>query len=267
MQIQRLFVRPDAIDTTRGEVTVAGDQANQLLKVNRLRAGDLVHILNGKGLLHECAMENIDTRKKTCLLKILVTKDVSYFEPAVEVTFALALIKPTRFEWALEKLAEIGARRVVPVQTERTVVRVAEPEGQTTGGGATKLARWNTIMREASEQCERAVIPDVVAPQKLPEFLESFSNAGKGKLIICTERSDAIELSDLLTVNATISGEASLVVLIGPEGGFSESELALASKHQAQAVSLGRRILRAETAAVYASSIIMSHLDKQRSPA
>jgi 16S rRNA (uracil1498-N3)-methyltransferase len=105
------------------------------------------------------------------------------------------------------------------------------------------------------------MIPDVVRPQPLAALLEDAKNAGD-VAILCAERSGAQPLSALLASGSLTEGTPSLVVLIGPEGGFSENEFMIAGKLGVIQVSLGKRILRSETAAVYASALLISHFDR-----
>jgi len=150
--------------------------------------------------------------------------------------------------------------KIVPIDTERSLVKLTA-EGATKDGESSKLVRWRAIVREAAEQCERAMIPDVVCPVRLLDYLEQSCKSGFTTLI-CAERKGAQTLSNLLASETLKKPAPSLVVLIGPEGGFAENEFRKAEELDVVPVSLGKRILRSETAAVYAASLLMGHLDR-----
>jgi 16S rRNA (uracil1498-N3)-methyltransferase len=186
---------------------------------------------------------------------------------------ALPLLKSGRFEWAIEKLTEIGVAKIVPIMTARSVVRYEAGQPEEFSG---KLKRWQAIAREAAEQCERGLIPDMVRPVALDKFLTERKSV-KEELIIGAERSGARGLAELLASGeirhffrqaspddspAANHDAASLVVLVGPEGGLTRGEFELAFATGAKPVTLGKRILRTETAALYAASLLIGHLDK-----
>jgi 16S rRNA (uracil1498-N3)-methyltransferase len=155
----------------------------------------------------------------------------------------------------VEKLTELGATKIMALETERCVRAGAQATSDN------KLKRWHAIAKAAALQCERALIPDVVAAQSLPQLLEKMQ-AEDTRILICAERSQAQSLSTLLANDNSLPDSPSLVVLVGPEGGFTENEFKMVEQAGAQSVTLGKRILRSETAAVYAASLIVGCLDK-----
>lgn len=239
---------------------------NQVANVLRMRADDRLVVLDGAGRLYRCHIERIESKAVCCRVDI---REVATGDPSVEVTVALALLKGDRFEWCLQKLTELGVKTVVPLVTARTVVKV---DTSTTGdakGTNNKVARWQAIMREAAEQSERGMIPHIVAPRKVEDFISSCTGGGKPfTAFICAERLSTTPLRDILldqtrdpSVNsATTQNPVNLI--IGPEGGFTEDEIVLAEKRGIKPVSLGPRILRSETAAIFALAQVILLLEK-----
>lgn len=262
MQIPRFFLTQDSLDFNEGERVEIAEPAivNQVKNVLRLRAGKQIVLLNGRGLLYECTIESIEQRSIQCRVD---RRAPSLGDPPVKVTIGLALIKGERFEWALQKLAEVGVHSIVPLITERTVVKVDTTAGDAKGAN-TKMTRWQAIVKEAAEQSERGTIPHIVPPKKLDDFMRSAAAGGRSdSIFICAERVRTVSLKDIFRdhicgkENYLATKGDDITLLVGPEGGFSETEIALAEKLGAKPVSLGPRILRAETAAVYAVAQII----------
>ena len=154
----------------------------------------------------------------------------------------------------MEKLTELGVAEIVPIILERSVVSYDGEENLS----ATKFQRWHSIVREASEQSERALIPNVVSPEKFSAFVKRQELVAMTKFI-GAERAAAQPINDALS---STSGAKNICIAIGAEGGFTDEEFALSFTHGFAPISLGKRILRAETAAVYAASVLISRLDK-----
>jgi 16S rRNA (uracil1498-N3)-methyltransferase len=262
MPIARFFVEPLSIDEQRQTIALTGAaQIKQIRSVLRLREGDRLDLLDGQGKIYRCQLgpfadesgRRPNLAKLTCLIESI---EVARGEPSINLTVALPLLRHNRFEWALEKLTEIGATTIVPIVLERTVVQLGGAD-KTQAQLSNKMERWVAIAREAAEQCERALIPNVVSPQKFADFVKNFAGGAVAKFI-AAERTIAPPLVD---VSDNIS-DTSICIAIGAEGGFTDEEIALSFTHGFAAVSLGKRILRAETAALYAATILLSRLDR-----
>jgi 16S rRNA (uracil1498-N3)-methyltransferase len=244
------FVQGQAFDIT-GKVV-----ANQISNVLRLRAGDRLIVLNGSGRLYRCHIDRMDRRAITCTVDQV--EQAGGDAPAV-VTVALAVIKGDRFEWCLQKLTELGVSSVVPLITARTIVKLDTGTTGDAKGNPSKIARWQAILREAAEQCERATIPYLHAPKKLEDFISSCVGGGtSSEAFICAERLSTTPLKDIFLDHArdnlkrSATADKTINLIIGPEGGFTEEEIQYAEDQGVKPVSLGRRILRSETAAIYA---------------
>ena len=280
MQIPRLFVAPACINERAKSITLEDSQiTNRLLNVLRMRSGDLVDILDGTGQIFHSALTDACNRKR-CQLEI---KDVQTAdgESQIKLVVSLPLLKAGRFEWAIEKLTEIGAHEIVPLETSRSLSRLAQDDKTDAQTGrakreakgdakaqasmTAKLERWTAIARESAEQSERAMIPNMVRPHTMKDLLAKHKQAGS-EIIICAERKSAEPLSRLLTSKMVSPPQVPLVVLVGPEGGFTDEEFQLAEDAGAVRISLGKRVLRSETAAVYTAALLFKPFRQSMTP-
>ena len=235
----RLFV-PDDLNAGREVVPTAG-QAHYLARVMRLAAGDEVLLFNGRD--GEWRARLIELGKRDCRLRALAPVRPQNTGPDLDLI--VALIKRPRLETIVEKAAELGARRVRLAVTER-----ANP------GGA-NLARLNAIAVEAAEQTGRLDVPQILAPRKLAEVLAEWP--GDRRLMFCDEGGEAAPAL------AALAAAGAWSILIGPEGGFSPDERArIRALPAATPVSLGPRILRADTAAIAAMTLWQAALGDWR---
>lgn len=239
---RRFFVPPAAL---AGERVALADQglAHQLARVLRLGPGERVLLLDGLGLA--CEVELTAIGREEVAGRVL-RRARAGGEPPVELTVYLALMRPERFEWALQKCVELGARRVAPVQFARSL-----PADR---ADARKLERWRRIVREAAEQSCRGLLPAVAEPMA---FAAACDEAGSAELALILWEGEAPTLRDALRR----SPPASIAVIGGPEGGIAAEELTAARARGMMPVSLGPRVLRAETAPVAAAAAIMYELE------
>ena len=157
-------------------------------------------------------------------------------ELETQITCILSLIKNDPFEYCIQKLTELGVTRIVPYQAERSVIRIRDEK---------KMKRLRKIAQEAAEQSHRNIVPEICEPARLKDLKNYLSDQN----YLCYEAETKIEKID-------ISG--SVTFIIGPEGGFTEKEFEQIREMGYESVSLGKRILRAETAALYMTSVIVS---------
>ncbi len=224
----RLFV--DSPLAAGQEVTLPGDQLHYLRNVLRLRAGDALALFNGRDGEFSARIAVLERRRATVFLQERLRQQ----KEGADIWLCAALIRRSRFEWLAEKATELGVRRLIPLRTERSAGDRIRPD------------RLQAIMREAAEQCERLDVPEIGPVQDLPAMLASW-DAGRS-LHYCAERDQA--------AGSTFAPCGPAAILIGPEGGFSSGEDQLLRQQKfVNPVSLGRRILRAETAALAALSL------------
>jgi len=247
MSLHRFFVPCDVF--SGDEVRLEGDLAHRLSRVLRLEAGAAVVLLDGSGLEHETRLDAVGPRR---VAGTVVSRRPGRAEPRVRLVLYQSLVKGERFDWVLEKGTELGVAAFVPLLSRRNVVRAAP-------GRPGRSERWRRVVREAAEQCGRCVLPEILPAEGLKEAL---SEAADLRLLLW-EGEEALGLAAALR-RARPALEAverpAVAVLIGPEGGFAAEEVALAREAGAQVVSLGRRILRSETAGIVAAAAVLYEL-------
>jgi 16S rRNA (uracil1498-N3)-methyltransferase len=227
-------------------VTLPKAEAHYVTHVLRLRAGDEIQAFDGVGQVYRLRLTTVAAATVQGQLLERLTGG-SAGMPAL--VLGQALPKGTRMDLIVEKCSELGLSTLVPVYTERTVVReVAErlPE---------KLTRWQRVAAAAARQCGRQVLLEIHAPLLFADFCARYAPAPVK--LICWEAEARRSLRQALTA---CTGQRPLVVLIGPEGGLTPQEVALARTHGFVTVSLGPYVLRSETAAIAVTSIIRYHV-------
>ena len=227
--------------------------AHQLGRVLRLGPGDHVLFLDGQGAACDVTLTALGRDE---VRGQVTRRTVAPGEPPFTLTLYLPLIRPERFEWALQKSVELGVSHLVPLVCARARA--------TDHPDARRLERWQRIVREAAEQACRGLLPTVAAPTP---FAVACAQAATAELALFLWEGEAPSLRAISTahrgsspaseVPTTRARPATIAVLSGPEGGFSPTELALAHAQGLQPVSLGPRILRAETAPIAAAAFLM----------
>lgn len=231
----RFFVEPAALGGDSVEIHDR-DLARQLSSVLRLRPGAQITLLDGLGQRYTVELAEIG---KDVVRGSVVERGPAGGEPTTQLTIYASLIRAERFEWLLQKAVEIGVARIVPLVTARSL------PGDV---GASKRTRWERIIREASEQSLRGVLPEFAAPQTLEQACAAAGAHG----LLLWEGQGAAPLRQILQRRT----DGPMALLSGPEGGFTQQELEIAQRHSVQPVTLGPRILRAETAPLVAATAV-----------
>ena len=221
-------------------VTITGEPLRQIGYVLRLKPTDRVTVLDNSGREFEVEIERITKEQVTGKV---ISKKLGTGEPRVKITLYQALLKSDKFELVLQKGVELGITDFVPFISERCVSRKES---------AAKIERWQKIIREAAEQSERLVLP-VLHP--LISFAEACRTVKQPALLLWEEEK-SISLKQTLQ-NPPFKNAAELSLFIGPEGGFPAAEKELAQQNGIAVASLGKRILRAETAGLAAVSAVL----------
>lgn len=244
--MHRFFVSPT--DFAQQPVVLVGEQAHQVRRVLRLRLGETVMLLDGQGGAGEAVLVELDER--SARFKVMRRWQAPR-EPAVHITLYQAVLKGERFGWALQKGVEVGISRFVPLVCERSVVVDLDAVED-------KRDRWQRIIQEAAEQSGRTHLPELLPAQFFSGAVQMSEEAEdvQDLRLIPWEGEQELRLSTALRA-CNLTGETRIQLFIGPEGGFAEAEIALARHYRIQPVSLGPRILRAETAGVVAAAAIL----------
>jgi 16S rRNA (uracil1498-N3)-methyltransferase len=225
-----------------------GDQAQHLSRVLRAQPGmEFDVIAGGRAWLARIASIDRDSVRFTLLNELEAA-------PALPVTLLLSIFKFDRMEWAIEKATELGISRITPILARRTEKHLAH-------AALKRSDRWRRIALEASKQSRRTTIPEIPNPIALKPALEHETTPTR---ILLSETEQQTTLSAALqasvTTAASEAARQSTAIAIGPEGGWTPEEISLFTQHQWQPVTLGPRILRAETAAIAAIAIASTHL-------
>ena len=234
----RFFLSRDAF--SGNQVLLKGQDGHQLRRVLRLKVGDLIEVLDGMGHNFLVALEKVEEEEIEGRI-IEVRKDPE--ECSLAITLAQVLPRFTKMDLIVQKATELGVARIVPLVGDRTPF----PKG----AQAPRVERWQRIAKEAAEQCRRITIPELEPIQNLLSFLDRLDVAGKR--ILFWERETGGRLRKILKVSPAPSD---YVLLVGPEGGFSDREAEKAVEKGYESVSLGARILRTESVALVALSLL-----------
>jgi 16S rRNA (uracil1498-N3)-methyltransferase len=230
-------------------VAVLGDDARYLTRVLRLGLGDAVTVLDGHGRVFDAVISGTGAEGVSLHLEREITPET---ETKTRVTLFQAVPKGDKMDFVVQKVTELGAARIVPIITERVVVRL-DP-----GQAVKRRERWQRIAREASKQCGRTLIPDVEPVSTFQAALEFHTPGLPG--LMPWEGEEEVALRDFLETMSAHAVPEGISVFIGPEGGFSLPEVKAARSRGMITVSLGRRILRTETAGMVTLALILYSL-------
>jgi 16S rRNA (uracil1498-N3)-methyltransferase len=235
----RFFV--EGVHAAGERVAFAPDDARKLVTVLRVRSGDRVEVVDSGGSAFAATLE-VDGRAVGATLDEQLDRDE--VEPVLRITLAQAVPKGQKMDLVVEKATELGAFAIVPLRSARVI-------GHDTG--AAKVERWRRIARAAAQQSGRVRIPEIADVYDWDTLLETF--ASYERVYVAWELAPPAPLRDVFERDA--SAARNVLVVIGPEGGFAADEVARARAAGARVISLGRRILRTETAALVVLSALL----------
>lgn len=243
--MQRYFIEPHLMSDR--EVVITGDDVHHIVKVMRYSIGDSILVSDGVG---RAVKARLTLLEKDQVRAEIVEELTEVRELPIRVTIGQGLPKGDKLEWIIQKGTEMGAYAFQPFSSERTIVKIDEKkEGK-------KLDRWQKIAKEAAEQAHRSILPKVLNPTSLKALLDT--SQSYTTRIIAYEQETSVGLKD---VSDRLRESDSLLVLIGPEGGFSQEEVAQAQAAGFVSVQLGPRILRTETASQYVLAALSFHFE------
>lgn len=239
--IQAYQVRQDVIK-------VEGKDVNHIKNVLRMKPSEKVAVTDEDGVEYRCEIRELD--EETVWLDVLEKSDVSH-ELSAEITLFQGLPKNDKMELIIQKAVELGVHEVVPVETRRCVVKLDAKKKEN------KVRRWNAIAESAAKQSKRSKIPKV---SEVVNFQEAVEMA-KGYDVVCIPYEQAEGMESLQKFLGQIHSGIKAAVYIGPEGGFEEEEVRAAMENGVMPVSLGKRVLRTETAGMALLSMMMLTLE------
>jgi 16S rRNA (uracil1498-N3)-methyltransferase len=236
--MRRFFANSDFF---AGDKVVLGkDETRHLRDVLRLSEGDEVAVFDGSGSDYICAVETMS--KKGAILSINSKVAAPSPESSLDLTMCIALTKGDKFEFVIQKCVELGVTKLIPLLTDRCDVKLHDKT-------ASKMNRWRKIVIESSKQCGRGILMDIEEPRAFGSLIKE---SDTDRMILFSERRGA-RLGDIGTTDA-------VVAIVGPEGGWSDDELAAASDAGVRTVTLNGRVLRAETASIAVATILQNRL-------
>jgi len=223
---------------TGARVTVEGNAGNHIVRVLRLRTGDTLTLFNGRG--GEFGGSITEIRRDAVAIAVGERRQVERESP-LRLTLAQGISRGERMDWVVQKATELGVARIVPIFTERSVVQLDEKQA------SRKVQHWSSIAIAACEQSGRNQVPEIAAPVDLYRWLEQRPRNGMD-LLLSPEATARV-------TDMAVSGQQA-TVLIGPEGGLADVEQETALRSGFKSVRMGPRILRTETAAVCALTLL-----------
>ena len=236
--------------TNLQQPVLSAAEAHHAVHVLRLKEGDTVSVFDGHGHEAQCAVSGIAS--DSVHLKLLTQCTA----PSLSCRITLAQAVPKKnMDLILQKATELGVTSILPLISERTIVQLDDHDTR-------KLERWRSICLEACKQSGNNWMPEVQPPRKAREFLDELAGQPRSfdlKLIACLQPGSR-SLKTILADNTKVNAASSVLVLIGPEGDFTPAEISLAKSAGCLPLSLGPLVLRAETAALYALSILRHEL-------
>lgn len=246
--MQHFFVVPDQVRD--GYIEITGSDVNHMKNVLRMKTGEQLEISDGNNKKYLCEIESLEADKVTA--RILEEREAENELPSKLYLFQ-GLPKSDKMELIIQKAVELGVWEVIPVATKRAVVKLDQKKA------AKKRERWSGISESAAKQAGRNVIPEI---KQVMNFREALSYAKSlDVLLIPYELAEGMQ--DTKERIQAIQPGQSVGIFIGPEGGFEQEEVKLAMEAGAYPITLGRRILRTETAGMTMLSVLMYHLEQE----
>lgn len=238
--MHRFFIPAHLFQTT--EIILPNDVSQQISRVLRLKVGSEILLLDGQGFEYKAQLCQISDTQCTVLTSV---KNAARGEPLTNLTLIIGLTQREKFELILQKCTEIGVSSIIPVVTSRTLIQ--KPEDV-----VDKIPRWKKIMQEAAEQSHRGLIPLLAPPIHFSDALKQAQSTPSLKLVLWEEEMDLSIKLQLKSFTGT-----HVTIIVGPEGGLSLDEVNSARQMGFTPVSLGKRILRMETAAILAAGLVI----------
>ncbi len=246
--MHRFYVEEDQI--SGDEISISGSDVNHIKNVLRMRENEEIIICNGQGKDFQCIISQISGEEVIGKIQSIVESNT---ELETKIYLFQGLPKKDKMELIIQKAVELGVYEIIPVMTKRTIVKLDEKKKE-----QKKLERWQNIATSAGKQSARGIIPKVMKPMSYQEALNYAATLDYN--IIPYEKADNID--NTRDIIKGVKSKNSVGIFIGPEGGFEESEIDKAKTIDMKPITLGRRILRTETAGFTIMSIIMFELER-----
>ena len=237
-------------------IRITGSDYNHIKNVLRLKKGEEVSVvLQGEDKEYRCEIEDFDEKTETVRLNLLFVKEGNVELPGRIYLFQ-GMPKGDKLELIIQKAVELGAFEIIPVDMKRSVVKLDEKKREK------RIERYNAISEAAAKQAKRRIVPEVKAVMSFEQALSYCDKMGIEKKLLPYELTDPSTMEKTREILSSIRPGEQIAVFIGPEGGFSEEEIALSEDNGFLQITLGRRILRTETAGMTVLSWLMYLLEE-----
>jgi 16S rRNA (uracil1498-N3)-methyltransferase len=245
--ITNFYTKPENIE--RDSLTIDGNEAKHILSVMRYRTGDTISVVDGCGVKYNVLIEKTS---KTSLQGKILSRIRKENEPVSYITLAQAVCRQERMDFLIEKATEIGVSSIIPILTDRGLVKVSG-----TSKGKSKTQRWRKIAVASMKQSLRTVLPEI---ENITTFENLLSRIKSYDLcLIASLERDSKSIKDCEELKRKVR---KIILIVGPEAGFTPEELSKAKLHGAIPITLGARRLRTETAGIVFLSLILHHLNE-----
>ncbi|HEX8948706.1 MAG TPA: 16S rRNA (uracil(1498)-N(3))-methyltransferase [Dissulfurispiraceae bacterium] len=234
-----IFIPPQDISRRKG-IRLSADKSRYLITVLRAKKGDAIAVIDGRGRAYNARIAEIE--KKDVYVDIVREVPADLESPA-RLVLCQGILKGEKMDLVIQKATELGVKGITPLVTDRCLVRETR-----------KTKRWAKIAEEAAEQCGRALIPEIHEPATLHAWLESRGSSPIRGLVFWEE--GGLPLSEAIRKIGSVPADSPFHLLVGPEGGLASEEVERAVAHGFIRATLGKRILRAETAAIVSVALV-----------
>jgi 16S rRNA (uracil1498-N3)-methyltransferase len=243
----RFFVSPDQVNTDF--IHIIGPDVNHMKNVLRLKVGDEVTISDGQEKDYCCIIKSIIDN----LIVVNILKMSSHSnELNINIVLFQGLPKKDKMEWIVQKAVELGIHEIIPVKMKRSIVKLDEK------AAVKKKERWQGIATSAAKQSKRSVIPEVTLPMTFKETLSKLESMD----LVLVPYENARGITYTRSILSELGSYATIGIVIGPEGGFDEEEISQLELMEAKIISLGKRILRTETAGMALLAYMMLQIEE-----
>lgn len=219
-------------------ISLTPDAAHHLIKVLRLSTGEVIQVFNGEGGEYSATIASITKQQVSIQIGEYWARDV---ESPLQIHLGQAISRGEKMDYTIQKAVELGVTKITPLFTERCGVKLSQERWEK------RLQHWRSIIISACEQCGRNRLPIITEPALMAEWVQQGS--GGCKIILHPEATQNLK---------TITSVKNIILLVGPEGGFTTEEVSSATQHHFLGMTLGPRILRTETAALVAMAILQA---------
>lgn len=251
--MHHFFVTESQINQEKKQIVIQGSDYNHIKNVLRMKIGEEMLVSDGNGTDYVCKIESYnETENINEVIASITHETFEGTELSSKIYLFQGLPKSDKMELIIQKAVELGAFEIIPVATKRSVVKLDDKKA------IAKNKRWNGIAESAAKQSRRSIIPKV---KEIMTFKEAL-NYAKTLDINIIPYENYKDMSETKQIMENVTSAESIGIFIGPEGGFDENEVDLAVEQNLKRISLGRRILRTETAGLMIISVIMFNLEE-----